>query len=610
MEKNLVDKGLSLVKSFADHSEFGILFYDQEQLESMESSLLEQEDVVYTVITDENDQPILSKGREKWSNEGSNERLIEIPENEITAYRLLKDKNTGEEVFHFCSRIYSATFQSEEPELTLLSGGMERTTVKQEIGKAHLGISLTGMRAAIGIARRKLIFMTVGIVVVGIATSILLSMYVTKPIKNLLSATNKVAEGHLNFSVAAETNDEIGDLAQSFNRMTSALQKTTVSKNYVNDILTSMSDILMVVTMDGTIERVNNAACRLLGFAENELLGRDFITIVERPDGKKCDFSRLVKECPLAHIERTYVTKKNDNVPMLFSCSYMSDSDRGTKRIVTVAQDITKLKLIERDLRRAKENAEQANAAKSEFLANMSHELRTPLHSILSFSELGMEKVDTANTKKLLDYFEEIHDNGGTLLHLLNSLLDLAKLESGKMTFYFEQIDLNEPILSVINEMNIRFSERELSVRVVEPSTKTKCVADPEKIKQVVRNLLANAIRFSPDGGEIEIAWRQNNDVVRVSVGDQGVGIPKDELDGIFQKFVQSSKTKTGAGGTGLGLSICREIIQKHKGQIWAENRLPVGAMFIFEFPGELNIFSDSETMVLADEEGTVHKQI
>ena len=247
--------------------------------------------------------------------------------------------------------------------------------------------------------------------------------------------------------------------------------------------------------------------------------------------------------------------------------------------------EIEERKQIEQELLIAKADAEAANEAKSEFLANMSHELRTPLHIILSFSTSGIKKHDSAKPEKLLDYFSRIKQSGKVLLVLLNDLLDLAKLESKGTTFIFEPTDLHMLTQSVINEFDTMLSERGMSLRY-DPSDFDENVAlDADKINQVLRNLLNNAIKFSPHRGIIDINIYRMERSVRVSVCDQGPGIPQDELEAVFDKFVQSSKTKTGAGGTGLGLSICREIIAGHGGRIWAENRPEGGAEFSFEIP-------------------------
>ncbi|MBC8218034.1 MAG: HAMP domain-containing histidine kinase [Planctomycetes bacterium] len=176
-------------------------------------------------------------------------------------------------------------------------------------------------------------------------------------------------------------------------------------------------------------------------------------------------------------------------------------------------------------------------------LANMSHELRTPLHSILSFASFGAKKYAGAKPQKLLDYFNRIKRSGQTLLELLNDLLDLAKLESGKAMFAFEPSDLGILVRTVTNELDTLLSERNLSIRHERSKFDGQVTLDAERIKQVLRNLLNNAIKFSPEGGTIDVAVCCVAGSVRVSVCDQGPGIPQDELEAVFDKFIQSSKT-------------------------------------------------------------------
>jgi len=250
------------------------------------------------------------------------------------------------------------------------------------------------------------------------------------------------------------------------------------------------------------------------------------------------------------------------------------------------------------ELQEAKKMAEIANKTKSDFLSNISHELRTPLHGILSFSGFGIKKHAVAQPDKILDYFQKIRQSGETLLMLLNDLLDLAKLESGKVTFEFRPADLGLLIDSTVDECNSLTSEQNLTVRCQHPETHEEIVLDANKLKQVLRNLLSNAIKFSPKGGTIDISMLNKADSVLLSVRDQGAGIPENELGSVFDKFYQSSKTKNGAGGTGLGLAICQEIITAHKGRIWAENNPDIGANFLFEIPLSLEANVQEEVLV------------
>ena len=252
------------------------------------------------------------------------------------------------------------------------------------------------------------------------------------------------------------------------------------------------------------------------------------------------------------------------------------------------------------DYKKAKEEAERANKLKSEFLANMSHELRTPMHGILSFSRFGIEKIDTISKEKHLSYFKQINESGTRLMTLLNNLLDLSRLETGKEVYKMELVDVCKVAKDSVASLQMVFEKKNLNINISNPVKHLKVKCDKSKINQVIKNLLFNAIKFSPDGKNIEIsierdelptdhrqASNEKTPALRVSVKDEGLGIPANELEFVFDKFIQSSKTKTGAGGTGLGLSICKEIIQTHKGIIWAENNANGGTIFSFLLPAE-----------------------
>ena len=241
------------------------------------------------------------------------------------------------------------------------------------------------------------------------------------------------------------------------------------------------------------------------------------------------------------------------------------------------------------ELSQAKEMAEAASRAKSEFLANMSHELRTPLHGILSFAEFGCRKIESVSVDRVLGYFAQIRDSGTALMELLNSLLDLSKLEAGQMEFFKSSTDLLPVVHAAISELAMLAEQKSLTIRTDYDGESIPAVADTARIKQVMTNLLANAIRFSPEGSEIVVsaALKESGEVL-VSVRDYGPGIPGDQLESIFDKFTQSTITKTGAGGTGLGLAISREIIQAHGGKIAAVNAPGSGASFSFALPPTL----------------------
>lgn len=259
------------------------------------------------------------------------------------------------------------------------------------------------------------------------------------------------------------------------------------------------------------------------------------------------------------------------------------DNDAGRGWLSTM-MDVSEFRRAELATLEAKEEAEEASRVKSEFTANVSHELRTPLQAILGFSELGVRRASASPSLQAM--FGQIHDSGDRMLALVNNLLDLSKIESAVGPMSLIRTDLRELIPPVVRELIPLTEAKDLRIDVQLGHDNLIAKIDPDRFQQVIRNVLANAIKFSPMQGRIELWARvHNEDTIAVTVRDHGKGIPATELEAIFGAFVQSTRTKDGSGGTGLGLAICRKIIDFHGGSIRAGNNPDGGAVFTIVLP-------------------------
>ena len=379
-------------------------------------------------------------------------------------------------------------------------------------------------------------------------------------------------------------------------------------------ILHSVGEGIFGLDKQGRITFINPAALEMTQYRKDEILGKRAHDLLH--NGGSGETTHTWKECPLYAVlhdqqnlpttNGVYYAKDDTHFPVEYNAIPLLEEKTIVGAVVTF-RDITKrqqaqaellqyqqnleneVEIRTNELQKEKVKADAANRAKSEFLANMSHELRTPLHGILSFARFGINKYEKVKPEKLLYYYENINKSGEILLSLLNDLLDLAKLESGKMAFSFAHRDVGMLIEDIINEFSLLVSDRGQKIHFEKPDSEKIVFHDRQRIMQVVRNLISNAIKFSKEGRIIDVGLVEDRDYLKVYVKDNGVGIPDKELETVFDKFVQSSKTRTDAGGTGLGLAICKQIIDAHNGRIWVTHNPQGGSIFQFTIPKSLD---------------------
>lgn len=367
------------------------------------------------------------------------------------------------------------------------------------------------------------------------------------------------------------------------------------SETRFRSLVENSPDWIWEITPDGRYTYNSPQIKKILGYEAEDAHGQTLCW--QMPINERDRFSNFCQDYiknqkPFTNIDSIHTHKDGKQVILETNASPILDCNgkfagyRGIHRDITERAEAKNIKI-------EKEIAEIANKSKSEFLANMSHELRTPMHAILSFSKFGMKKFNSSPPEKLHSYFEKINTSGVRLLSLLNDLLDLSKIEAGKMEFNFIQGDLSSVLQQCLDEQESQLISKQISVNIIKPKCNTVARLDMVKIGQVITNFLSNAIKFSTPGSPLYLEIKADElfsdegifPGLRFSIIDQGIGIPNNELEYIFDKFIQSSKTKTSAGGTGLGLSICKEFIDAHQGRIWAEHNPQGGAIFNFVIP-------------------------
>jgi len=369
---------------------------------------------------------------------------------------------------------------------------------------------------------------------------------------------------------------------------------------YTRSLIESNIDALMTTDPLGIITDVNNQMEALTGSTRDELIGAPFKNCFTDPARAIAGIKLVLSERKVTDYELTVKSRSGNETLVSYNASTFYDRDRKLQGVFASARDVTEKKAAEVALRQAHDGLTRANAEldqtgrlKDEFLANMSHELRTPLNAILGLSEALLEQVSASLTPRQIKSITTISTSGTHLLTLINDILDLSKIESGKLELNPGLIDVPDFCESCLLFVRTQAMHKNIEVGFEHDGRVTRITADPKRLKQILVNLLTNAVKFTPPGGRIglKVASPEGERIMRLTVWDTGIGIAAENERKLFRAFTQIDSGLTRAQeGTGLGLALVAKLVELHGGSIALESELGKGSRFIVTIPEVANV--------------------
>jgi PAS domain S-box-containing protein len=363
---------------------------------------------------------------------------------------------------------------------------------------------------------------------------------------------------------------------------------------YTRSLFESNIDAIMTTDPSGIITDVNKQMEVLTGCTRDELIGAPFKNYFTDPERAEAGINQVLREKNVTNYELTARARDGNETVVSFNVTTFYDRDRKLQGVFAAARDITERKRLDQvlqeknvELENARAVAEKINLAKSDFLANMSHELRTPLNSIIGFSEVLQDQLFGQINEKQQEYVKNILTSGRHLLSLINDILDLSKVESGKMELELSLFLLRESLeasMMLLREKALK-SRIQLHLNIA-PQADVQIVADQRKLKQILFNLLSNAVKFTHAAGTVNVSAVRDGDFIEITVADTGIGIREEDIPKLFHPFTQLESVYTkGFEGTGLGLALNRQLVELHGGRIWVKSEIGAGSRFSFTIP-------------------------
>jgi two-component system sensor histidine kinase VicK len=396
-----------------------------------------------------------------------------------------------------------------------------------------------------------------------------LARTITKPIEEVTKGAEIMSRGQFEASIAVRGRDEIGQLAQMFNllgsRLRSTLDEIEEEKAKLETVLNSMTDGVIAVDPQNTVELANPAAGRFLAADTASLVGRPvedvMSSLLTRDEIEAATSGGAV-------ITKAIVSGSEDNT-VLQVISASTRGEQGRSGTVFVLQDVT--------------SQERLDSLRKEFVANVSHELKTPITTVKSYVETLIDGALVGGVAR--QFLEVILKETDRMSRLVRDLLDLSRIDYKQVAFDLRPVDPATLLRDSVRKLSVQAGNKGINLNIVAGETPA-VLADWDRLQQVVLNVVANSIEFTPQGGSVTLEAAENGEMVTFRIADTGIGIPQADLPRIFERFYRVDKARSRQmGGTGLGLAIAKEIIDAHKGRIRIESQVGKGTVVTFELP-------------------------
>ena len=436
------------------------------------------------------------------------------------------------------------------------------------LGIARVALTLATVENSVNHVTRTIILATVIITLLAVLAAWLIARTTTRPIRQLTRASQGIAAGQLGQKITVPTKDEIGQLARAFNEMSSNL-KTTVEaisteKTKLANVLGNMADGVIMTDVDGNVVLANPAAGKLFGFKEEDAVDKPLIEVVHDHE-----VDEILKLCLKTRQEQTTQFESGIARRFLRAIAVPIDNQSRLNGVLFLLQDLTELKNLQ--------------TMRRELVGNISHELRTPIAGIKAMVEtLRDGAIDDREAAQ--DFLGRIESEADRLTQIVTELTQLSRIETGRAELKIEPVNINALIDGVVAEMN-PVAERQQITLLTELTPGLPLIqADKDRIRQTIINLVHNAIKFNKPNGRVTISTGYDGKSVTVSVSDTGIGISKEDLPHVFERFYKADKARTG-GGSGLGLAIAKHTVQAHGGDISVRSEEGKGSTFTFSLP-------------------------